>query len=67
METWLIQVDREVDGRWIAEVARVTVDESGIHRELMGSLAYGRSREDAISKATLATAEAFGTGQPSEG
>jgi len=35
-----IEIDREEDGRWIAEVA-----------ELPGVMAYGRSREEAVRKA----------------
>jgi predicted RNase H-like HicB family nuclease len=34
-----IEIERENDGRWIAEVT-----------ELPGVLAYGQSREDAVSK-----------------
>ncbi len=34
-----IEIDREEDGRWIAEVP-----------DLPGVLAYGKSREDAIAK-----------------
>jgi predicted RNase H-like HicB family nuclease len=34
-----IEIDREEDGRWIAEVC-----------ELPGAMAYGKTREDAISK-----------------
>ena len=37
-----IEVDREADGRWIAEVP-----------DLPGVLTYGSSREDAISKAEV--------------
>ena len=35
-----VEVDREDDGRWIAEV-----------RELAGVLAYGNSREEAVERA----------------
>lgn len=35
-----IEVERETDGRWIAEVL-----------ELPGCLAYGKDREDALAKA----------------
>jgi len=35
-----IEIEREEDGRWIAEVP-----------DLPGVMAYGRSREDAIAKA----------------
>jgi predicted RNase H-like HicB family nuclease len=35
-----IEVDRETDGRWIAEVM-----------ELPGCLAYGQTQEDALAKA----------------
>lgn len=35
-----VEVDREDDGRWIAEVA-----------ELPGVLAYGESREEAVERA----------------
>lgn len=35
-----VEVDREDDGRWIAEV-----------RELPGVLAYGDSREEAVERA----------------
>lgn len=34
-----IEVEREVDGRWIAEVA-----------EIPGALAYGETREEAIAR-----------------
>ena len=34
-----IEIEREEDGRWIAEVA-----------ELSGVLAYGKTREDAVAK-----------------
>ena len=34
-----IEVEREMDGRWIAEVP-----------DLPGVMAYGRTREDALSK-----------------
>jgi predicted RNase H-like HicB family nuclease len=34
-----IEIEREQDGRWIAEV-----------RDLPGVMAYGRTRKDAISK-----------------
>ena len=36
------EVERETDGRWIAEV-----------RELPGCLAYGKTRADALSKAKV--------------
>ncbi|MEW6752369.1 MAG: type II toxin-antitoxin system HicB family antitoxin [Candidatus Latescibacterota bacterium] len=36
----LIEVDREADGRWIAEVP-----------EVPGALTYGRSRREAVDKA----------------
>jgi predicted RNase H-like HicB family nuclease len=36
-----IETEREVDGRWIAEIP-----------EVPGALAYGRSEKEAISKAT---------------
>jgi len=35
----IVEVEQEEDGRWIAEVG-----------DLPGVLAYGRSREDALSK-----------------
>ncbi len=35
-----VEVERETDGRWIAEV-----------RELSGVLAYGASREEAVTRA----------------
>ena len=35
----IIEIDREEDGRWIAEIP-----------DLPGVLAYGKSREDAILK-----------------
>ena len=38
--TLTIELDREADGRWIAEVP-----------ELPGVLAYGQSRDEAISRA----------------
>lgn len=38
--TFLIELETEVDGRWIAEVV-----------ELPGVLVYGLSREDALTKA----------------
>jgi predicted RNase H-like HicB family nuclease len=34
-----IEYEREVDGRWIAEI-----------KELPGALAYGKTREEAIAK-----------------
>ena len=34
-----VEIDREEDGRWIAEVV-----------DLPGALAYGRTREEAISR-----------------
>ena len=34
-----VEIDREEDGRWIAEVA-----------DLPGALAYGQTREEAISR-----------------
>jgi predicted RNase H-like HicB family nuclease len=37
---YAIEVEREVDGRWIAEVP-----------ELPGVLAYGQSREEAVRRA----------------
>lgn len=37
-----IEIDREEDGRWIAEIT-----------ELPGVMAYGASREDAISKVEI--------------
>lgn len=40
-----IQLDREVDGRWIADIPEVNV------------LLYGRSKEDAICKAEAAARE----------
>ena len=42
MEEWTVkvEVDREQDGRWIAEVP-----------ELPGVLAYGATRQEAIAKA----------------
>ncbi len=36
----VVEVDRETDGRWIAEIA-----------EIPGALTYGRSRREAIAKA----------------
>lgn len=36
-----VEIDREEDGRWIAEV-----------REVPGALAYGDTREAAVQKAT---------------
>ena len=39
-ETFTIKLDREQDGRWIAEVP-----------ELPGVLAYGATREEAVSRA----------------
>lgn len=37
---YAVEVEQEVDGRWIAEVP-----------ELPGVMAYGRSREEAVRKA----------------
>ena len=37
--TLTIEIDREADGRWIAEVP-----------DLPGSLCYGRTREEAIAR-----------------
>lgn len=37
-----VEVDRETDGRWIAEVP-----------DLPGVMAYGKTRRDAISKAEV--------------
>ena len=34
-----LEIDREIDGRWIAEIA-----------ELPGVMAYGETREDAIAR-----------------
>ena len=39
---WTIEVDREDDGRWIAEIA-----------ELPGVMVYGTTREEAIDKVRL--------------
>jgi len=36
---FMIETEQEMDGRWIAEV-----------RELFGVLAYGRTRDDAITR-----------------
>jgi predicted RNase H-like HicB family nuclease len=38
-ETYSIELDREEDGRWIAEIAA-----------LPGVMVYGESREDALAK-----------------
>ena len=38
-ETYTIELDREEDGRWIAEIAA-----------LPGVMVYGASREDALAK-----------------
>lgn len=40
MSDFIVEVEREEDGRWLSEVA-----------DLAGVLAYGDSREEAISKA----------------
>ena len=37
----MIEIDREEDGRWIAEV-----------QELPGVLAYGETRDEAVNRAT---------------
>jgi predicted RNase H-like HicB family nuclease len=37
--TFEIEIDREDDGRWIAEVP-----------ELSGAMAYGRSRDEAVAR-----------------
>lgn len=41
-----VEMDREVDGRWIAEVV-----------ELPGVLVYGTTREDAVERAWALAAE----------
>jgi len=52
-----IDVDQEVDGRWLAEVA-----------ELPGVLAYGKSREEAVRRAQALSlrvlAERLENGEP---
>lgn len=40
MSNFTVELDREDDGRWIGEVV-----------DLPGVLAYGRSRDEAVSKA----------------
>jgi hypothetical protein len=42
-----IELDREVDGRWIAEVPQLNV------------ILYGDSRQDAIQKAQVAARESY--------
>ena len=37
---FIIETERETDGRWIAEISQVP-----------GALAYGKTREEAVSKA----------------
>jgi len=40
MSDFIVEIDREDDGRWIGEVT-----------DLPGVLAYGRSRDEAVAKA----------------
>jgi len=37
---FIIEIERETDGRWIAEISQVP-----------GALAYGKTREEAVNKA----------------
>lgn len=42
MDMYAVEIEQEIDGRWIAEVP-----------ELPGVMAYGKSRDEAIRKAQV--------------